>query len=381
MEVSKLNNVLIDIQTENSGKKINDVIDLLIGGLEANLPEQIEQALETLYSFFGSSMFNHYPISNYKILQEIEGNIFFGNEARAYLDEILSVKTFDKSVIINELRKYQTKRASFIESITALAKAFLLLHVDVHFSRTDFEIGLLIPESTKLNTIKNVSRELNKFDVFLKTVKEVVGEVSDDNQLTFINKGSNEFFSIDSEATATFISLATSKILLLYTKILEIKKLKKQLDAVQGVKKSESEYLSSDKEFYKQESEKIAQSLLKEFVDKKTVGNERYNELEIRVKGGMKYLAQTFDKGIIVEITPPELETPDDVDPNETPENKQIAKAAIKSYEERMAKISVIKQSVELTKSVVAAGTEICKYLTEGENEVSDNKVSDSEEV
>jgi|GEM_PF-1589933 len=374
MEATKLHTVLIDITNEEASFGFDKAITDLISQIQANQSEGITNAMSFLEENLSLSIFNKYPISNYKILAEINGTTFVGKLALEKLKNILNQNAFNIAKIIAELQEFQKKRNEFITTVGELESSFEKLHIGAHFYDDDtYEIGILFPERENENKITHITKELTKWDNLCKSFQELVGVDVSGTEITLVNNGSLEFFSTNTAHVAVCISFAIERVCTLYKRILEIRETREKLKTL-GVPKSEEEAVKKhEKEIYSKEIDAITTDLLKQFAAKK-IEEGRLNELKVAVKGHLNYIAKTVDKGLVIEIIPPEIDEPEILSIEETEDNKKEKKQTEKEYREKLEKIEMVKKSTELAKEIALTGKEVFKFLASGESEEEEEK-------
>ncbi|MCK6601769.1 MAG: hypothetical protein L6Q77_08085 [Bacteroidetes bacterium] len=373
MEVTKLYNVVFELVDENENLKINALITNLINSISQNQAAQIEGHLNELNKAFDLSKTNFYSISSYTILKEISGEIYFGEGAKDAVEEILNSTPFNNALTVQKLQEFNKKRADFISKITQLNTIFESLDFSAHFYDDDiYEVGLIFPENVTENKIKNITTNLHKWDQVFKTLKEITGEEVEDTKISLVNNGSLEFFFENAPQIALCLSIALERLATLYKRILEIRTARLKLEEL-GAPKSESNAIQEhEKKVIEKEIKEIVEQIFKEHATKLEAG--RKNELKNALTSNVKFIAKSIDKGIVVEITPPEVDEPEIISEPETDENKKEKETAEKAYKEKMARVELAKKRTELAKEIFNTGKEVFKYLTTGEEKEEDDK-------
>ena len=371
MEAEKLMNVLEDIINENTNTNIQDEINILINSIQQNQSKDVDSSLGNIKEFFTNSTFNEYSLSNYKILEYIKGDKYYGNSGWDNFNEILNKTPYDNNQTIANLQKYVKDRNEFIVIVTPIRDNFEKLKIDPHFySDNIFEMGLLIPEKVSENKIKFLIKHLSKWDRLIKTAKELTGQGVIDTKLTMINKGSLELFSELTPEIAMYFSIILEKLVALYLKFKDIREASDTISKLGGPKQ-QKEIQKFEKENINKTVDSISQELIKKFADKK-IESERLNEITVAVKGDIMYVAKALDDGLFIEINPPEISEPDIITKEETEENKLERTKAKKTFDQQLEYIKTVQKVLKTTKSIIGTSKNVFKTLTTGESEESE---------
>jgi hypothetical protein len=366
MEVSKLYNVVFELVDENESLKINELITNLINSISQNRANQIEGYLNELNKAFDSSKSNFFSISSSKILKEISGESYFGQGAKNAIEEILISTPFNNALTLQKLQEFNKRRADFVSKITQLDTIFESLDLSFHFYNDDtYEIGLIFPEYVTENKIKSINANLHKWDQIFKTLKEITGDEVEDTKISLVNNGSLEFFFENSPKIALCLSIAIERLATLYKRILEIRTARLKLEEL-GAPKSESNAIQEHEKIVIEKAIKeIVEQIFKEHAARLETG--RKNELKNALTSNVKFIAKSIDKGIAIEITPPEVNKPEIINELDTEENKRGKIIAEKEYKEKLAKVELANKRTELAREIFNSGKEVFKYLAIGE--------------
>ncbi|WP_289056151.1 hypothetical protein [Carboxylicivirga marina] len=373
MEVTKLNNLIWNLVSENTELNYPTLITNLINSISQNQPPQIENHLKKLQAVLLGSKINYISFSDTKILTEIEGNEYFGIEAFQRISDILNGTPFNNALTVQKLQEYNKKRTEFITQITQLKSNFEKLNIKAHYYEDDiYEVGLIMPEEVTGNTIVSINKNLHRWDQIFKTLKELTGGEIEDTKITLVNNGSLEYFFENAPQIALCISVTIERLATLYKRIIEIRAARLKLVEL-GAPKSEANTIEKhERSEIEKEIKEIVNQVVKEYSAKIETG--RKNELKNALTSHVKYIAKSLDKGISVEITPPEISEPEILRTEATEENKQEKEKAKKIHKERLARIELTNKSTALVKEIVKTGNDVFKYLTNGDNGEDDNE-------
>lgn len=374
MEAGKLYNLIIDIRESNLNDEINKDI-LILSSSILNRNDDILLLEKKLFKLFDDSIVNSLVPSDKEILNKIGGTNYFGNEGKLEVLKILGNRSYDIQQITENLDKFAAEREKFLEKIRELSSLLEFFKIEIFYPSDQFHIGLLLPSKfTHDNKIKDVSRELNKWDKIIKNIKELVGEDVEDTKIEYVSNGSLDFFFENSAQVALFVSSAFSNIVTIYDKIAKIRQKRIELKEL-GINSGEDKNTAKqEKDLLNSEIDKAALELIKHFAVSKMEGG-RKNELSIAINGHLKYFAKYIDSGVIVEINPPQIDEPDKIDSNDTDIKKKEKQTELDKYKELSKKIDIIKKSMETVNVVQRVGLDLVKSLNWNES----NECNDSE--
>lgn len=382
MDASKLRNVLVDLST-GSIDFTNKLLTELSMSLSSNLSKNIAQNLSAIRKDYSESVVNTYTPSNLKIFEKIGAAKYFGNSGYNEIELILNKNLYDTQQTVENLNAFIEERRIFVEIINLTSENLKKLNVGVHYSTENFEVGILMPKEVTYNKIVNVTKELNQWDKVFKTVKELGGESAEDTEINFVNNGSLEFFIDNGPEIALCLTYIIDKVVKIYSNIVEIRIKRDELKELGGLPASDrkaSEKL--EREYFNKEVEKTAQSIIKEFASKE-IDSGRVHELKIAMKGHVVYIAKCIDKGMIIEITPPEVVVPEQVEDNDSKEQKEEKKVLKQNYDKTLKQIEIVQKTMATMKTIGKTGIDVVKYLSEGdepEGEKSEGEESEGED-
>jgi len=371
-----LYNVILDLTNEEKADTLTTHLNSLVTSITANQAATIKETLDKIQEGTTTSATNTYSVSNLNILKELNGETYFGDQAFQAITDILTRNSFNISQTTTEIQAYSTSRTEFIATITSLKDAFKKLGFEPHYYDDEtYEIGLLLPTSVTDNRVSTVTKELQQWNTIIKTLKELTGQGAEDAKISLLNNGSLEFFFTDSHTIALCISVIIERACALYKRILEIREVRERLKQLGGPKQEQTDIAKFEKETIDKEIDQISADIFNKFVTQK-IEKGRLNELKIAVNGHIRYVAKAIDRGIVIEINTPDIAEPEILEETETEDNKKERSKADKEYKEKLAKIDVVKKSVQVVKEVAGLGGDVFKYLTTGtaDNESEDKK-------
>jgi hypothetical protein len=383
MDASKLRNILIDLQPSEVDE-INLKLTGLSSSLNSSIPSKISESIAEIKQLFDDDIINDYVPSNIKILKKIDALKFFGNTGFNTIEAILNENLYNISLTVDGLNKYISERKEFLELIKLTSDSLKKLNVEAHYSNISFEVGILMPKEVTYNKITTITKELNKWDKVIRTIKELDGQLVEDTEINFLNNGSLEFFIQSATEVAVCLSFIIDRVIKIYAKIVEIRNAKNKLKELGGLLPSEQKTIEKqEKEILNKEFDKIVQDLIKNYASKE-IEKGRLNELKVAVKGHVIYIAKSIDNGMIIEINPPELAVPVESKETDSQEKKDEELKLKNNYDKTLKQINIVQEAMGSMKLIGNTGLELMKYLTEGEetksSDADENLEDDSEE-
>jgi len=170
------------------------------------------------------------------------------------------------------------------------------------------EVGILIPRNSIDNSLVNLKKELDSLDFILKHFAEAVSSEQPKLEIRTISSSDLSFFLDYAPPAAAFLAVAVERIIAFYKRVLEIKKLRLEIKALE-VPEDKLEPLDSH-------VNSIMDTGITEFLDEefdnhcKIKDAGRKNELRNGIQISLNRIANRIDRGFNFEInvgyTPPE---------------------------------------------------------------------------
>lgn len=168
-----------------------------------------------------------------------------------------------------------------------------------------------------------------------------------------------EVFLNISPEVAQCIGDSIERIIILYLAILQIRKHRKELKEANVPKKDLDPLEKHEKTRVEEEIKKMTDEVFNKYHKKKTPNRDK--ELKVALRKAIEFFANRIDKGVDIEVTPPELLSNTDDDESETKKPT--------------------KKETEIIKTLQAQGRSILKRTKRSEEIVlvlPENKVDDS---
>ncbi len=130
MEVSKLFNIILDIDNDEKNKAIQTDIENLSQYIINNNSEEIQKVLEKIKLNLEKSMVNNYVPSDLDILQKIGGIKYFGNIGFEEISKILNNNSYNTQKIHDDLQKYKKERENFLSIAKSTRENLKFLNIE-----------------------------------------------------------------------------------------------------------------------------------------------------------------------------------------------------------------------------------------------------------
>ena len=313
MEVSRLLEVLEDIEAETEGGMIRNLSTLLQQYTSArdsptvdNTPT-IQSSFATMVNYIDHGKFSQYPPSKKKVLDAIGGDSRLGPGLQERLATLLSVQGQTTAGIVTALTALQSDLVTFKKSCAQTRAGLKALGITPHpIPIGEFEVGVLIPETLVDRKLSSVLKEIGSWNNIVRGFQEVAGEEEREVTVSGLSSGSYQTYIELGMAAAMYLSLTIDKVLEWYLKILEIRKKRQEfrelgapVDEVKAIQKHEKEFIENNIQELAKELVKMAQP--------KTDANRRH-ELETHISISIRKITRFVDRGGTVEVTstPPE---------------------------------------------------------------------------
>lgn len=327
MNIEKVNSIAHQLTEDFQKTNLLNLFQKLISTLSQVVSQPNQPQHQTslsaikgqLYDAIDASIVNTMAPSWFEAVNLLKQDVLLGNDLRNKIDAIFADNTITPASAQEELQQLFNSTSEIQKGLQNLVAGLDLLDIEEDVLADDeYEISTLIPRKEIDNTVKGLSKELSEFDFILKHLNELLGKDSEKYTLRTLSTTDPLISVIAGINLAVLLGRIVSWVLDQYKKILEIKKLRKELqnnelpeDILEGIK-DYCDKVMTDKidEFVKQ--------LEREYKSIRDAG--RKNEIMNGVRISINKIANRIDSGFNYEVRMPVLEEPDLEDYEETPE-------------------------------------------------------------
>lgn len=297
--------VIDDINTTNIEQTLKQLVSSLQNQLSQpqspQFQNQVSQHLQTLYDALANSKSNDYSPAWKQSLKELGVHDLLGNSLRDRIQEIFERNQITPATALQELQQFPNQLSNYITSFKEVISSFEKLKISSEkLEKGQCEVGILIPRPAVSNKLKDFSSDLGKLDELFGAFSELTTHQRPGFKIRSVSSTDFNIMLAMIPATAASIAFAVDRILTVYKRILEIRKLHGELKK-QGFK--DKELLNIKKKADSAITEEIkvlTPELLEKYYGKED--EPRRNELSNELIKALVQIAKRIDKGYNVEI-------------------------------------------------------------------------------
>lgn len=327
MHLGRFHAVIYDLVNHFESKQIIQKFDSTITSLEQFISSRESGHLgafrteyESLLSSVEISDPDLYQPYAKQVIEEINIDELLGEQLKKNIASIIDAAPYDHVAIATGLKKIRENIKTTVGSIVAIETSFSSLEVEFERVEDDeCEIGFMISQDITGQNLATLIKEFKS----IERLAHAFNELTDSQQYspkvrTISSSWWQVFLEIDVVQVAAW-TVAIERIVALYKSNLEIKMLKKQLEA-NNISKEITALL--EQEINRKVEISIAE-LAKELRQQhKEDSDQRANEIETQLKQGLIYLANRLSQGAQVEINVSKLEAAD-AESTESPKERE----------------------------------------------------------
>jgi hypothetical protein len=318
MKAERLHNLLHIIKTDFDSHGIISLAQNFVNTFTQNIQQPAPQhsqnfntAKETLKKALTECSSNNFVPSQYKMLQKIGGDKCIGLGLLAEFEEIMNENILTPGDAVQKVSEHFTKVNEFFTAVQNALTSFETLGISFDYTEeNEYEVGFLMPSKLFNNDLEGLQKEIKLINRHMMAICEIAGQDTASPQIRSVSSGTLEVFLNALPDVAQCIGECIEKITLLYLAILQIRKHRMELKKEKVPQKDLAPLEKHEKARVKAEIEKLTEEIFKKYYKPKTKNRE--NELKTHLKKAIEYFANRIDKGVDIEVTPPELSATDD---------------------------------------------------------------------
>ena len=317
MNAERLHVILISLSKEIKERKITSNLQDLVTSLQnvVNNPHPTHQqslanSLKAMYLAVSDTRSDKFSPTWRQILAEIGGEGLFGSALKKTVEDIFARNQITPAVALQELQQLLKQIESFEVAVENGISAFGSFKIgNESLSAGECEIGILIPRQAVENQLTCFADELNELAFILNTFSEVATGKKDDLIIKSISSSDLMVYLNAVAPYAACLAIAIERIVALYKQLLEIRKLRHEIQK-QGVPETDTSGIEQyANELMEKGIKKLAGEIVDQFYKKRDDG--RKNELKNAVTISLNRLATRIDKGFNLEVRVQPLPTKD----------------------------------------------------------------------
>lgn len=322
--------VIEDLQTTTLEDTLKQLVTHLQNQInQPNQPQHQQKVSETLtglYQTSESAPSNDFPPTWRQALTELGGEGLLGQELRTTVEEIFSRNQITPSVALDEINQLHTKVQNLRQAFDHVITAFEQLGIGAdELDPGECELGVLVPRSFVKNTLENFGEELTELNKIFNVFAEVATGSRPGFEIRSLSSSDLTVLLDLAPEIGACLAIAVERIVALYKKLLEIRKLRNDLKD-QGVPKQKLKGVEDHANSVMDEGiEKLILRLIKQFYKEKDDG--RKNELSTELRFALKKIAGRIDRGYNIEIRVEPVQTDEEGTGEVAPETAQHVQA------------------------------------------------------
>jgi len=309
MNAERLHVIAIALKTDFAEIKLQQLLDTLVQSLAAqvsqpNQPQHqtnVSTNLTNLYESLSKSKVNSFTPAWLDIVEEIGGMEFIEKNLSAAVRAIFERNNITPSVAQQELAQISARLKPFLGSINQLCGSMTALNIGhEELEPGECEVGVVIPRVSVSNALNDFGKELVQLNKILSVFSEIATDSRENFQIRNISSSELTVFLETAPEIAACIAIAIERIVTLYKSLLEIKKLKSDLES-QGVPKKDMSGVEQHANALMENGIKI---LVEDLIGQyhKNPDKARKNELKIEAKYALNKLAKRIDQGYGLDV-------------------------------------------------------------------------------
>ena len=279
MNVERLHVIAKAIRNDLRKHKIVTTLQNLIDALTEQIanpqdPEpqkQVTEHLTVLRKGLTISEVNDFSPTWLQVVEELEVSNLLGLRLRARINAIFSRNAITPTIALKELQAIHSVLSAFSTSLDHLLKAFADLSIGIEeLDPGEAEVGVLVPRSYVHNHLDDFAKELSEIDKILKVFAEVSTGSRPGFEINTISSSDLNIYLAAIPPVAACVAVAVERIVSLYKQMLEIRKLKFELEKFE----IEKEGLRAIDRTVKARMDKGIEQLVKELMNEFYVGED-----------------------------------------------------------------------------------------------------------
>ncbi|HUU47241.1 MAG TPA: hypothetical protein VMX17_12360 [Candidatus Glassbacteria bacterium] len=319
MNAERLHALCLSLQKEinqiNIHQKLQQVVQFLQNIVNQPQQPQPQQQLSNvvtqLHNELSNSQSDAFSPAWRQAFEEIGGEKLLGIALSERIREIIEHNQITPSSAHQEIQKIQQEFEHFKSGIDNTVAGLKSLNIGYELLKPgECEVGVVIPRKAVNNQLNEFGKELQELNFIFGTFSELASGSRENYKIKSISSSDLGIYLAAIPPVVACIAHATEKIIDIYKKLIEIRKIKTELKML-GLKEKEIQGITDH-------SNKIMKKGIKtltvEIVNNYYCGNDenRKNELSNAVKISLNKIANRIDQGFNIEVRAKPEEKPDE---------------------------------------------------------------------
>ena len=333
MDTGKILKVIDDIVLDEGDLDAQSALTNLVGYYEQDDVASITSVKSSIEESSEASRVANYTATDFKVLQQLGGEHFFGPGLYENLDNILDQQPHEVVSLVRDLIAVRSEKLASLRQLRASLS--VVGFKSRALSDDNYEIGFSLPDSyTDINTTEKTLGDISEL---LNAVSNGIGK-QQPLHIAYVSNGSIELFIEVSKELANSFSIVLDYALKIYEVIAALSKITSSLKAISKERRGAPE------KAIREEKKARTDALIDELIEKLHLAEpDDVNSVTMLFR---RFLAH-MEKGVNAEVRTPDLLEP--VEPEATSpdaEKKEYAKEK-KLFD---AKITIDERNKEIFK-------------------------------
>lgn len=243
MNTERLHAICIDLKESIDSASLPSKLKTISGNLQniVNNPQDATQQqalsknLKDIFDILSDFNTNYYSPAWRQVLDDLGGSPLLGQELEFRITKILDNNKITPATALQEIQLLFQELQKFKGAIDGVVASFKQLQIgSEELEPGECEVGILIPRKAVHNNIQEFGKELQDLNFIFGTFSELASGDRETFKIKSISSSELMVFLAAVPPVAACVAHAADKIINLYKTLLEIKKLKGELEK-QGV--------------------------------------------------------------------------------------------------------------------------------------------------
>jgi len=329
MNAERLHVILKAVHIEITNLGLESLFQQLVGNLQNQVNEQqhpqyqeaVATALRNLYQALSDAESNNFSPAWKQVLEEVGILRLLGQELSSSIKNIFERNQITLSVALNEIQEISSEFGELTIAIGNLLKSFEYFKIGAEdLEAGKCELGILVPRKFVDNKLSGFAKELKELDSIFQVFAEVATSTRPGFNIRSISSSDLTVFLDMAPEIGACTAIAVERIVALYKKLLEIRRLRKELNNQDVPDKNLAGIEDHANTLMNDGIKKLTEELLTTYYKSEDKG--RRNELTTALNLALTKIASRVDRGFNIEIRVEPLEVDGDEESDSTPEEE-----------------------------------------------------------
>lgn len=332
MNAERLHSIAIAIREDINNTESVTLLTNLVNALQnrINQPQQpqfqtqVSTILDQLTKKLESAKSNEFTPLWQQTIEELGFQELLGIELAEQLREIFEHNQITPNTALEQIKEIQNELNPKKAAIDKLVESFQALEIgSEQLAEGECELGVLVPREYVDNKLSSLAKEFKELQDIFSAFEEVVTGSRAGLTVNSISSSDFGIYVAMTPPIAACVAHAVERVVSLYKQMLEIKKLRGELDKQQLPETILKDIETHVNQIMEAGIEKAAAEIVAR--THKKLDSGRRNELELELKIAMNKIANRIDRGFNIEIrVGPHAEEDDVEEPTDDAPNPYV---------------------------------------------------------